>query len=77
LAIIHRIGIGSRWSTSTAWPRTSAWSSGEIIDVPPRGHHHAGVVGYLAEPLATRLSLDALGCEVDLRPLAELLASSK
>lgn len=29
------------------------------------------------EPLSTRLSLDALGCDVDLAPLAALLASSK
>jgi len=29
------------------------------------------------EPLSTRLSLEALGCDVDLAPLAELLASSK
>lgn len=29
---------------------------GEIVDVPPMGHHHAGVVGYLAKLLDTSVS---------------------
>ena len=33
---------------------------GEIIDVPPMGHHHAGVVGYLVELLVRSLGPRAI-----------------
>jgi Uma2 family endonuclease len=33
---------------------------GEIIDVPPMGHHHAGVVGFLAELLISSLQSRAV-----------------
>jgi Uma2 family endonuclease len=33
---------------------------GEIIDVPPMGHQHAGVVGYLAELLVRSLGAQAI-----------------
>jgi Uma2 family endonuclease len=33
---------------------------GEIIDVPPMGHHHAGVVEYLAQLLTTSVGSSAI-----------------
>jgi Uma2 family endonuclease len=42
-----------------------------------RSPQDGGYVTVTTEPLSTRLSLHALGCDVDLEPLAALLASSK